>query len=222
MQSSSYAPVAVETRVAAASASSARPVDPATGSPPNSCSCESRVRARLSTACRAWSRIACPPAGIAVTSDCAAILPAFRRTTVCAACSSASRMTFLSNRLVHRAKQPASLAIAPGGLARRRSSRYRRPSPQARRKPRPRPRRRAAEGRAIPAEQSDRGDALDRRDAYCSPQVSPSHGENRGSSPLGSASRYLFTLIFLLFSSNFPNWVLWFGQVCSSCVLPVS
>jgi hypothetical protein len=29
----------------------------------------------------------------------------------------------LSNRLVHRAKQPASLAIAPGGLARRRSSR---------------------------------------------------------------------------------------------------
>jgi hypothetical protein len=61
-----------------------------------------------------------------------------RRTTVCAACSSASRMTFLSNRLVHRAKQPASLAIAPGGLARRRSSRYR---------------------RAIPAEQSDRGDA---------------------------------------------------------------
>ena len=48
------------------------PVDPATGSPPNSCSCESRVRARLSTACRAWSSIACPPAGIAVTSDCAA------------------------------------------------------------------------------------------------------------------------------------------------------
>ena len=31
-------------------------------------------------------------------------------------------------------KQPASLAIAPRGLARRRSSRYRRPSPQARRK----------------------------------------------------------------------------------------
>jgi hypothetical protein len=72
VQSSSYAPVAVETRVAAASASSARPVDPATGSPPNSCSCESRARARLSTACRAWSSIACPPAGIAATSDCAA------------------------------------------------------------------------------------------------------------------------------------------------------
>ena len=43
-------------------------------------------------------------------------------TTVCAACSSASRMTFLSDRLVHGAKQPASLAIAPRGLARRRSS----------------------------------------------------------------------------------------------------
>jgi hypothetical protein len=51
---------------------SARPVDPATGSPPNSCSCDSRVRARLSTACRAWSSIACPPAGIAATSDAAA------------------------------------------------------------------------------------------------------------------------------------------------------
>jgi hypothetical protein len=62
-----------------------------------------------------------------------------RRTTVCAACSSASRMTLLFNRLVHRAKQPASLAIAPRGLARRRSSRYR---------------------RAIPAEKSDRGDGI--------------------------------------------------------------
>ena len=72
MQSSSYTPAAVETKVAAASASSERPAAPATGSPPNSCSCESRVRARLSTACRAWSSIACPPAGIAATSDCAA------------------------------------------------------------------------------------------------------------------------------------------------------
>ena len=36
-------------------------------------------------------------------------------TTVCAEGSSASRMTFLSNRLVHRAKQPAPLAIAPRG-----------------------------------------------------------------------------------------------------------
>ena len=55
-------------------------------------------------------------------------------TTVCAEGSSASRMRFLSDRLVHGAKQPASLARAPRGLARRRSSRYRRPSPQARRK----------------------------------------------------------------------------------------
>ena len=52
VQSSSYAPIAVETRGAAASAPSARPVDPGTGSPPNSCSCESRVRASLSKACR--------------------------------------------------------------------------------------------------------------------------------------------------------------------------
>ena len=59
-------------RVAAASVSSARPVDPATGSPPNSCSCARSVRARLSTACRVWSSISCPPAGIAATSDCAA------------------------------------------------------------------------------------------------------------------------------------------------------
>jgi len=75
---------------------------------------------------------------------------------------------------------------------------------------RPRPRRRGAEGRAIPAEQSDRGDALDRRDAYCSPQVSPSHGENRGSSPLGSASNSndlapmgcLFELLWGVFGSK--------------------
>ena len=35
-------------------------------------------------------------------------------TTVCAACSSASRMTFLSNRLVHRAKQPFARDSAQG------------------------------------------------------------------------------------------------------------
>ena len=62
-----YVPAA---KVAAASVSSGRLLDPATGSSPNSCSCARSVRARRSTACRVWSRIACSPAGMAATSDC--------------------------------------------------------------------------------------------------------------------------------------------------------
>jgi hypothetical protein len=45
-------------------------------------------------------------------------------------------------------------------------------------------------------------------------------GENRGSSPLGSASAFFVILIFLLFLPSLPNHAVWFGQYCSPCVLP--
>jgi hypothetical protein len=54
------------------------------------------------------------------------------------------------------------------------------------------------------------------------PTAPASHGENRGSSPLGSATRIFITLILLSFLGLFPNFAEWFGQLCSSCVLPTS
>src|ERR1044072_3529496 len=47
----------------------------------------------------------------------------------------------------------------------------------------------------------------------------PSHGENRGSSPLGSAKGPLLILISFGFFEFFPNRRTRFGRGCSPCVL---
>src|SRR5262245_4627178 len=49
--------------------------------------------------------------------------------------------------------------------------------------------------------------------------IAPSHGENRGSSPLGSAITLLFALIPLSFLAFSPNRTSRVWALCSGCVL---